>query len=146
MTEEDLQQWRALSEKASPGPWCHVQTRTSRGEIHCDVVRVGPQQTTLAYDGDGGDADFYERDAAFIAVAREAVPALIAEVERLRAIDGADASGVDITVRLRGFLGGSGTTMTPLAAVPHRLDLWRLLRDAADTIDRIRLSSLRGSK
>lgn len=84
MTDQDFQQWRALSEKASPGPWRHVQTLNAAGEIHCDIVRVGPQQTTLAHDGDGGDADFYERDAAFIAAAREAVPALIAEVERLR--------------------------------------------------------------
>jgi hypothetical protein len=205
MTDQDLQQWRAMSEKASPGPWCHVQTLTPAGEVHCDIVRAGPQQVILAHDGDGGDADFYEHDAVFIAASREAVPALIAEVERLRSIEqryagydeefkasgvrtgvlrtsfeaeiqrlsnvyavaaslrtfpvpfddhlrlvdavdaaravidmsGADASGVDITFRLRGYLGGSGTAMTPLATVPNSLDLWRILRDAADEIDQL---------
>lgn len=45
-----------------------------------------------------------------------------------------------ITFRLRGFLGGSGTAITSPSAllVPiDRLELWKLLRDAALEIDRL---------
>ncbi len=45
-----------------------------------------------------------------------------------------------ITFRLRGFFGGSGTAITSPAAllVPiDRLELWKLLRDAANEIDRL---------
>lgn len=99
MTSDEIKRLRELANAATPGPWTHEQTLTPSGEVHCDIVRT-PGAATLAFDGYGGDADFYEHDAAFIAAARTALPALLdrceaaeAEVERWqRETAGAKAS------------------------------------------------------
>ena len=71
MTPAELQRLRELCERATPGPWevfyGHTWVlSTSTEDSVCSSVR--------------------DRDAAFIAAARETVPALIAEVERLQAV------------------------------------------------------------
>lgn len=77
ITAAMLAEWRATTEAATPGPWHAVRI--------ADEWRIldGPQ-----YDaGNFLDRDVYGRadiNAAFIATAREAMPLLIAEVERLR--------------------------------------------------------------
>jgi hypothetical protein len=76
MTEQELLDLEALASQATAGPWkmCHS---ISGGEVWTRDTQVG---------------DFINKkngaaDAIFIAAAREAVPALIAEVRRLKAID-----------------------------------------------------------
>jgi hypothetical protein len=150
VTDQDLQHWLALSEKASPGPWGADLERQGRvcdgkcGDPIPESPGYGPAShhvhcSTIATDMDDHVPTTQAfANAEFIAAARTVVPALIAAVKSQRT--GADASGIDITFRLRGFLGGSGTAMTPLATVPSSLDLWRLLRDAADEIDQLNAS------
>jgi len=77
----DLESLKALAEKATPGPW---NSARDPGASEWFVDRM-----VASDDGE----DEYEQiarrvktsaDAAFIAAAREAVPSLIAEIERLR--------------------------------------------------------------
>ena len=72
MTQAELDALKALADAATPGPWA---TGDEDGMIY-----VGNEfdSDTVAYCGQSLD------DAAFIAAARAAVPALIAEVERLQ--------------------------------------------------------------
>ena len=88
MTAEHLEQWRALADAATPGPWLpsHNVDAPSDGNWEPDNPEregrgEGPTLTGLYRDVKA----WAEADAAFIAAAREAVPALIAEVERLQA-------------------------------------------------------------
>jgi len=79
VTPEQLAEWAALTDAATMGPW--------------EVRRLSwPQDSRDASDivspfGVISDAENMPKaaDAAFIAAARAAVPALIAEVQRLRA-------------------------------------------------------------
>jgi hypothetical protein len=94
ITDETLAKWAELAEKATSGPWIH-----EAGKYSGDNWLVGSILLGSGYDnqdhwvhlttdhihaselsGDGAEAD-----ALFIAASREAVPALIAEVRRLRA-------------------------------------------------------------
>lgn len=82
MTESELSALQALCDAATPGEWvrnetwglvdagCIVETATARGD---------PRLRIATLSGAG-----IEADAAFIAAARTALPALIAEVRRLR--------------------------------------------------------------
>lgn len=85
----DLAAIRARAEAARRGEWLHVQRLDGRGEVHYDTVLIGDSESQetapLAYDADGKEADFVEADAVFVAHAHSDVPALVAEVERLRA-------------------------------------------------------------
>jgi FtsZ-binding cell division protein ZapB len=108
ITPDQLAQWKAAADKATPGPWEHDvyifesedpfeacvtnDTLTMIITIPCDVPMHRPIGTEWK------NADFAMRDAqwekakhsqamhdaAFIALAREAVPALIAEIEGYR--------------------------------------------------------------
>lgn len=69
----DLDAIKARMEAASPGPWHHGERCV--WEVYDVVVSDGD-------DGTGGA--IHPGDAEFIAHAREDIPALIAEVERLR--------------------------------------------------------------
>ena len=76
ITQEQLARWRALADAATPGPWEQV---TEFGEWWIsgpDIERHFVIDTTNGVNAQNAD---------FIAAAREAVPALLAEVERLRA-------------------------------------------------------------
>ena len=86
MTPEQLAAIRARAEAATPGPWRVVEDiewGTGAAEYHWYRYVDGPT--------DYGDEYGYEyqilsrEDAAFIAHAREDIPALVAEVERLQA-------------------------------------------------------------
>lgn len=86
ITEAQLDEWARLAEEATPGPW-----------YGADQVRPSPEERAIPASvlDSGRSAIFravwlidnkrWNRDAAFIAAAREAIPALIAEVRRLRA-------------------------------------------------------------
>jgi hypothetical protein len=80
-TPEQLAEWRALADEATEGPWEHITGRSSHRLL---AAVTAPNVAT----GDGSviavTVEVLAPDAAFIAATREAVPALIAEVERLR--------------------------------------------------------------
>lgn len=77
MTQERLDAIREREAKATAGPW------DVEGSAYC-----GPLDTLTVYPVEDGGALAYVQpsweDAEFIAHAREDVPALLAEVERLR--------------------------------------------------------------
>ena len=75
LTPEQLQQWRALAERATPGPW-----RNGADPSHFDAPEVTDDKTFSYWITK-------DADAAFVAAAREAVPQLLHEVERLRGIE-----------------------------------------------------------
>jgi len=72
MTSDELQAIKACAERATPGPWHYDSYRTvfrASGPADDDICTV-PQRERSA-------------DAVFIALAREDIPHLLAEVERL---------------------------------------------------------------
>jgi len=84
-----LDQWQALCDAATPGPWIAQRVGGMHMDGTPDAMIVEAQvegiwerllQTSI------GPADRRQRavNAEFAAVAREAIPALIAEVRRLR--------------------------------------------------------------
>ena len=77
MTDDELLTIEALADAATMGPW---QERYRPGSAGYDVARRG--STALV-----GSLPMLKQDAAFIAAARTAVPALIAEVRRLRDLE-----------------------------------------------------------
>lgn len=87
MNSDDTQKLRALVEKATPGPW-DTDGSTSVGAGEEWLAHL------TAYD-DGSSLAQARADAAFIAAARDAVPALLdrlaaveAKNERLEAVEG----------------------------------------------------------
>jgi hypothetical protein len=75
---QQLNTWKQLASAATPGPW-QVDS-TAQGPA---VIVDADEYVCTTWE----DSEFdQEADAAFIAAAREAVPALIAEVERLTAL------------------------------------------------------------
>lgn len=77
VTEEQRKKWRALADAATEGPWePHVPYQRDEAE------GAGPNHDARSSLGLKRAQD----DAAFIAEARTAVPALLDEVERLQAI------------------------------------------------------------
>lgn len=86
ITNEQLAEWKGLAEKATPGPW---SKRNKVGYVYSD----DPQSScVVAVCGDFLDkeltrfnGDRWNADGDFIAASREAIPALIAEIERLKA-------------------------------------------------------------
>jgi hypothetical protein len=74
----DLGALRELCEKATPGPW---EARLDR----YDPVIVSAGSNWPHGDDEAHATAYVPADAVFIAAARSAVPALLAEVERLRA-------------------------------------------------------------
>lgn len=88
VTAEQLAEWKTLADNATPGPWTtqkpalDAATGFAGGVI---VAAVARGQGVYASPPGGS---YPENDRRFIAAARTAVPALLAEVERLReAID-----------------------------------------------------------
>ena len=87
MTNEELTRLDALAAAATPGPW-HTDADTCP-EYDDPAVMAGKQWVcATSYDTLStsiGERDI-KADAAFIAAARDAVPALVAEVRRLRGL------------------------------------------------------------
>jgi len=76
VTAEQLAEWRALAAAATEGPWlAHPAMADQPAEISAPNFN-GMHEPMLDL--------LSTEDAAFIAAARTAVPALVAEVERLR--------------------------------------------------------------
>ena len=78
MTSEELAAIKALADAATPGPWVWEEGEepdSMSGAVGGRIIR-----TDMGYYGPEA------ADRAFIAAGRTAVPALLAEVERLRAL------------------------------------------------------------
>lgn len=76
-----LIEWRELTNAATPGAW--VADESKAGPRRFNNARVRRHDGVFILEGRLGRPQFV--DAQFIAAAREAVPALLDEVERLRA-------------------------------------------------------------
>lgn len=81
ISHKQLEQWKALANAATPGPWHAPSIADGVRYLHRNEAWYGygcsdSERVPGRQDGDGGT-----RDGAFIAAAREAVPVLIAEVE-----------------------------------------------------------------
>lgn len=86
MSDDQMAAIRALCDAATPGPW-KWWTSCSWRRLKSDRagVSLSVAEPFVASDGHP-DLDIKEADQAFIAAARTAVPALLDEVERLRAV------------------------------------------------------------
>lgn len=82
--QQQINEWRALANGASPGPWTWIE---KHGRDYTDegwsFIPVLDARKDTVCDLASNDADTLQADAAFIAAAREAVPVLLGEVERL---------------------------------------------------------------
>lgn len=82
ITTEQLDEWAALCEAATPGPWAAQEYGVRGSDGATEYVLVGGHGFGLAF------AESSEEGAATVelaAAARTAMPALIAEVRRLEA-------------------------------------------------------------
>jgi len=77
VTNEQMQQYRALADAATPGPWEEV---AESGEWW--ITSASDETASLYVIPDTGLMN--QADVDFIAASRTAVPALLAEVERLQ--------------------------------------------------------------
>jgi hypothetical protein len=88
---KQFEEWKRLAEEATPGPWEHDGDALSwdeeQGYASEHVVTSVGEWRQQSPDTGAAMAQ-QARDAHFIAAAREAVPALIAEVERLQRAQG----------------------------------------------------------
>jgi hypothetical protein len=76
VTDTELSEYEALAAAATPGPW-----RAERDHLgHWRITWPHSQNSSILRK----QKVFSDEDVAFIAAAREAVPALVAEVRRLR--------------------------------------------------------------
>jgi hypothetical protein len=85
---ERIAEWKALAVKATRGDWFHGPAEDTRV-----MIRGGDRCVTVCRHTAVSEQAI--NDAAFIAAARQAVPELIGEVERLR----------DELERINGILG-----------------------------------------
>lgn len=81
-THKDLQRWAEMAERATPGPWTVRAVNSSEVRITQDPVPSGVNPFVARVSSRRG----IDANAAFIAESRTAVPALLAEVTRLRAL------------------------------------------------------------
>jgi hypothetical protein len=83
-SDDDLKRWRDLAAKASPGPWRYDEREDAivqvNGGLWGNVLTGEP-----TYEGNHGLSGAPE-DIEFVAAAREAVPALLDEIERMRSL------------------------------------------------------------
>jgi hypothetical protein len=89
ITEEELAAIKQRAERATPGPWFVAEELAGRADITTDPSGQWPgfrSPHVCVTDGPEGDRACRVNDAEFIAAAREDVPALVAEIERLRAL------------------------------------------------------------
>lgn len=85
MTSLDVEAIRARCEAATPGPWFAATSNRRKDGIGV-VGRLADRGTGKAIAVFAGEPRSRNADAEFTAAAREDVPALLAEVERLQAL------------------------------------------------------------
>ena len=79
MTQQELAALKALAEAATPGPWW-IEGYASMFGVFANNTDEQPETICDLPD----DSRYSQNNAAFIAATRAAVPALIAEAERLQ--------------------------------------------------------------
>lgn len=111
----DLEKLKALEAAATPGPWRACEAMRDEGRCSCGLVGqddggiiadFGPDE--LIADCGGPMRETRPVNASFVAAARNALPGLIAEVERLRGlaanrqqtIEGLDAYAIRATAAI----------------------------------------------
>lgn len=79
MTDSDLDELERLHAAATPGKWLH-RDKLDDGSPACDVLAIGPGYSwSIVCSANGNVSDVFEpQDAALIAGAANALPALIA--------------------------------------------------------------------
>lgn len=89
LTEERIAEIRGREKAATPGPWrakCEILEADECGNATAAMTYVSTNDKGICIlYGRGHDDTNAQEDAAFIAHAREDIPALLDEVERLRA-------------------------------------------------------------
>lgn len=112
LTDEQLDAIKARTDKATAGPWSRERPASKLEGWHGGTVVAGtPGRQTIYADPPGGS--YPSADCDFIAHARTDVPALLAEVERLRARERATMRV--LREMLRAYAGnGKGGQMIPL--------------------------------
>lgn len=93
MTDDEIKALKALADAASPGPWAHWVDDRCPDDVRVCVNKDCSCHWCVALAGETVDGTVWtpetlarwRSDATFIAASREAVPDLIAEVERLTA-------------------------------------------------------------
>jgi hypothetical protein len=87
MTEDDLKAIEARANAATPGPWATGAGKVEGGQVRELVIAPNDDViVAIAYGGFGNPVDRTSEDRKFIAHARTDVPALVAEVRRLRGV------------------------------------------------------------
>jgi hypothetical protein len=89
LTDEQYAAIRAREAAATPGPW-HVED-DKRDLNRWVVSEAGTLEANFGYVGNGN-----QDDSAFVAAAREDVPALLGEVDRLRKVNAAWSAESDL--------------------------------------------------
>ncbi|MFD6782300.1 hypothetical protein [Streptomyces diastaticus] len=141
LSPEYLAEIAARAEAATAGPWCTDGAEIYQGdEYSWDAFWVG--ETCRADEADGGLLD-----AAFIAHARTDVPALLAEVERLRAALSSAADAIaEQDDEIADWAAKNAALRAELAARPTRAEAtaspvrtersrWQAVADALNEID-----------
>ena len=117
--KEKIEDWKQLCKQATPGPYIEF---FSHGKVSA-LMPAGRPGEICSF---GEDAVVPNRDARFYRTAREAVPALIEEVEKLRArVEELEKGSNDLCIsfdRPEGAGGEyGGKSVGELAGMPHRL-------------------------
>ena len=86
MTDEEIARLKGLCEKATPGPWRCDDVLIHQDDLPATYAISDEDEQSIAVLGQiqGIKGRQIIRNAEFIAAAREAIPALCDEVERLR--------------------------------------------------------------
>jgi hypothetical protein len=80
VTRERIEEWKALADKATPGPWTFGVYKRHEPRQGSLVAAVAPGHQILA--GSGG-ATYPANDGELVAASRTALPAMAREIERL---------------------------------------------------------------
>ena len=111
ITEKRLNEIQKRLDAATKGPWNHdvveLRTHISNAVKAPQTDELGTELVVIAHTGYGFGSP--HQNASFMAHAREDIPALLAEVERLRALTTVDDAMVERAARaiLRNTYGGN---------------------------------------
>lgn len=84
VTAEQLAEWKALADAATPGPWTIEKPGMHPTLGFADGIIIAAVARGMGIYAKPPTGSYPANDRAFIADTREAIPALVAEVERLR--------------------------------------------------------------
>jgi hypothetical protein len=134
LTEQQLDDIEARAAAATPGPWCTDSWEIYQGTEYLPGISLWIGETCRGTSTPEQDRN----DAAFVAAARTDVPALLAEIRRLRAeliTNRADVLG-EVAIELEGI--DFHPTAKATASDLCRLLAGRFRRKALDGLDAAR--------